>query len=215
LLGALVDAQRSGRGRDVDTDLLSAAVHQTSYPALWYMNYGDETQRTPRSAHPTATPSQMFRAADGWIFVMCQLPKFWDILLSRIGREDLAADPRFATNADRLANRAALTEMLDAEFAKQPMAYWQELLGGHVPVAPVYELGDALDNPWLEAIGLRDEVSHPDAPALKVLKSPLKFDGKRPPNRAAPLLGADSEDILAELGYDPDEIARLRAGGIV
>jgi crotonobetainyl-CoA:carnitine CoA-transferase CaiB-like acyl-CoA transferase len=157
----------------------------------------------------------MFRAADGWIFVMCQLPKFWDILIARIGREDLAADPRFATNADRLANRAALTEILDAEFSRQPMAYWQELLGGHVPVAPVYDLGDALDNPWLEAIDLRDTIAHPDRPQLRVLKSPLKFDGKRPPNRAAPLLGADSEDILAELGYDPDEIARLRAGGIV
>jgi crotonobetainyl-CoA:carnitine CoA-transferase CaiB-like acyl-CoA transferase len=215
LLGALVDAQRSGRGRDVDTDLLSAAVHQTSYPALWYMNYGDETQRTPRSAHPTATPSQLFRAADGWIFVMCQLPKFWDILLVRIGREDLAADPRFATNADRLANRAALTEILDAEFSKQPVAYWLELLGGHVPVAPVYTLADALDNPWLEVIDLRDTIAHPDRPQLRVLKSPLKFNGKRPPNRAAPLLGADTEDILTELGYEPDDIARLRADGIV
>ncbi|MGB7419431.1 MAG: CoA transferase, partial [Erythrobacter sp.] len=77
LLGALLDAQRSGKGRDVDTDLLSAAIHQTSYPALWYLNHRDETQRTPRSAHPTATPSQMFKAADGWMFVMCQLPKFW------------------------------------------------------------------------------------------------------------------------------------------
>jgi len=215
LLGALMDAQRSGIGRDVDTDLLSAAVHQTSYPALWYMNNDDETQRTPRSAHPTATPSQMFRASDGWMFVMCQLPKFWDILTTRIGREDLAADPRFAANADRLAHRDELTRLLDAEFSQQPMVYWQELLGGQVPVAPVYELGAALDNPWLEEIGLRDTVVHPDAPDLKVLASPLKFDGKRPPNRAAPLLGADSEDILADLGYDADEIAGLRAGGIV
>jgi len=95
------------------------------------------------------------------------------------------------------------------------MAQWQELLGGYVPVAPVYELGAALDNPWLDEIGLRDTIAHPDAPELQVLKSPLKFDGKRPANRAAPLLGADSEDILAELGYDPDDIARLRAGGIV
>ncbi|GAB4472967.1 MAG: CoA transferase [Erythrobacter tepidarius] len=215
LLGALLDAQRSGLGRDVDTDLLSAAVHQTSYPALWYMNNRDETQRTPRSAHPTATPSQMFRAADGWMFVMCQLPKFWDILVTRIGREDLLADPRFATNADRLAHRDLLTSVLDEEFVKHPMAYWQELLGGHVPVAPVYKLGAALDNPWLEEIGMRDTIAHPDAPELQVLKSPIKFDGKRLPNRAAPLLGADSEDILAGLGYDPDEIARLRAGGIV
>ncbi|MBV7265213.1 CaiB/BaiF CoA transferase family protein [Erythrobacter ani] len=215
LLGALVDAQRSGKGRDVDTDLLSAAVHQTSYPALWYMNNNDETQRTPRSAHPTATPSQMFKAADGWMFVMCQLPKFWDILTTRMGRADLKDDPRFADNADRLANRDALTELLDAEFSKQPMAHWQDLLAGHVPVAPVYELGDALDNPWLHEIGMRDEVAHPDKPDLQVLANPLKFDGERLPNRAAPLLGADSDAILDDLGYDANAIAELRASGIV
>ncbi|MEM7665568.1 MAG: CoA transferase [Pseudomonadota bacterium] len=215
LLGALVDAQRSGKGRDVDTDLLSAAVHQTSYPALWYMNNNDETQRTPRSAHPTATPSQMFKAADGWMFVMCQLPKFWDILTTRMGRADLKDDPRFTSNADRLANRDALTQLLDAEFSKQPMAHWQDLLAGHVPVAPVYELGDALDNPWLHEIGMRDTVAHPDKPDLQVLANPLKFDGERLPNRAAPLLGADSDAILDDLGYDADAIAELRASGIV
>ena len=215
LLGALVDAQRSGKGRDVDTDLLSAAVHQTSYPALWYMNHQDETQRTPRSAHPTATPSQMFKAADGWMFVMCQLPKFWDILTERMGRDDLKNDARFASNADRLANRDALTELLDAEFLQKPMAHWQDLLAGFVPVAPVYELGAALDNPWLKEIGLRDEVAHPDNPQLQVLASPLKFDGQRPPNRAAPLLGADREDILAGLGYDADAIEQLHRSGTI
>ncbi len=215
LLAALVDAQRNGEGRDVDTDLLSAAIHQTSYPALWYMNEADETQRTPRSAHPTATPSQMFPASDGWMFVMCQLPKFWDVLIERIGRADLRDDPRFTTNERRLANRDALTLLLDAEFAKHPMAYWQDLLGGHVPVAPVYELADALDNPWLDTIGMRDVVDHPDRPGMKVLASPIRVDGQRLPNRAAPLLGADSDGILGELGYDAAAIADLRASGVV
>lgn len=215
LLGALLDAQRSGTGRDVDTDLLSAALHQTSYPALWYMNHGDETQRTPRSAHPTATPSQMFRAADGWMFVMCQLPKFWDILTTRMGREDLKNDPRFADNADRLANRVELTRVLDEEFARHPMAHWQELLAGHVPVAPVYTLADALDNPWVETIGMRTTVAHPDKPDLAVLANPIRFDGQRLPNRAAPLLGEDNDDILSELGYDPDAIASLRRTGVI
>lgn len=215
LLAALVDAQRTGKGRDVDTDLLSAAVHQTSYPALWYMNEGDETGRTPRSAHPTATPSQMFKAVDGWMFVMCQLPKFWDILVDRMGCEDLRDDPRFASNADRLEHREELTQLLDEEFSKQTMAHWQELLAGYVPVAPVYALGDALDNPWLQTIGMRDKVDHPDRDNVQILASPIKLDGQRLPNRAAPLLGGDSDAILGELGYDEDAIAKLRADGIV
>ncbi len=215
LLATLLDAQRTGKGRDVDTDLLSAAVHQTSYPALWYMNEDDETQRTPRSAHPTATPSQMFRAADGWMFVMCQLPKFWDILVEKLGRDDLRDDPRFADNAARLANRDALTELLDEELAKQPMAHWQDLLAGAVPVAPVYELGDALDNPWLRETGMRDSVDHPDRADMQVLASPIRLDGKRLPNRAAPLLGSDSDALLGELGYDEGAIADMRERGVV
>ena len=214
-LAALVDAQRSGIGRDVDTDLLSAAVHQTSYPALWYMNEGTETKRTPRSAHPSATPSQMVRAADGWLFVMCQLPKFWAIMIDKIGHPELADDPRFASNADRLANREALTGVLDGIFSQAPVAHWIELLAGAMPVAPVNGLGEALDNPWLETIGMRDTIPHPDRADLAVLANPLKLDGQRLPNRAAPLLGADSDDILGEVGYDAQAIAGLRAIGVV
>lgn len=214
VVAAMLDAQRTGLGRDVDTDLLSAAVHQTSYPALWYMNEGDVTGRTPRSAHPSATPSQMFRAKDGWMFVMCQLPKFWDVLMTAMARPDIAGDPRFATNADRLANRDALTQVLDDAFSEQPVAYWHGLLAGKVPVAPVNGLDQAMDNPWLETIGMRDTVDHPDRPGLHVLASPIKLDGERLPNRAAPLLGADADDILAELGYDAAAREDLAARGV-
>ncbi len=215
LLAALVDAQRSGTGRDIDVDLLSTAVHQTSYPALWYMNEGDVTQRTPRSAHPSATPSQMFRAADGWMFVMCQLPKFWTILTQRLDRPDLAADARFASESDRLANRDALTGLLDAMFTTAPIAHWQGLLEGHVPIAPVNGLAQALDNPWLETTGMRDTVSHPDRDTVHVLANPIKVDGKRLPNRAGPLLGADTDAILSDIGYGADAIATLKAQNIV
>ena len=215
LLAALLDAQRSGTGRDVDVDLMSAAVHQMSYPALWYMNTGDVTTRTPRSAHPSVTPSQMFKAADGWMFVMAQLPKFWAILIERIGHSELGDDPRFRNAADRLTNRAVLTDILDAIFGEQPMAHWQALLEGAVPVAPVYAVDKALDNPWLETIGMRDTVKHPDRENMHVLASPIKLNGKRLPNRAGPLLGADSDAILNELGYDAGAVARLRDGGII
>lgn len=215
LLAALVDAQRSGKGRDVDVDLLSAAVHQTSYPAVWYLNEADVTARAPRSAHPSVTPSQMFRTADGWVFVMAQLPKFWNVLIDRIGRPELADDPRFRTADSRLANREALTVVLDAVFSARPTAHWLELLQGHMPAAPVNQLDRALDNPFLSTTGMLDKVDHPDRPAMRVLANPIRLDGKRLPNRAAPLLGADSHDVLAEAGFDKDEIDGLKARGVV
>ena len=215
LLSALIDAERTGLGRDVDVDLLSAALHQTSYPALWYMNEGDVTKRAPRSAHPSATPSQMFKSANGWMFVMAQLPKFWTILVERIGRPELGDDPRFKSAADRLHNRDALTDVLDAIFELQPTAHWQTLLEGFVPIAPVYDLDQAMDNPWLDTIGMKDVVSHPDNDALKVMANPIKIDGKRLPNRAGPLLGADSISILADIGYGDDDVIRLKQSGVI
>ncbi|WP_339693593.1 CoA transferase [uncultured Parasphingorhabdus sp.] len=215
LLAALLDAQRSGEGCDVDVDLLSAAIHQTSYPALWYMNEGDITGRVPRGAHPSATPSQMFKAADGWMFVMAQIPKFWPILCERIGQNALIADPRFDTPANRLTNRTELSDLLDRVFSEKPVAQWLKLLQGHMPVSPVYELNQALDNPWLQTIGMRDTVNHPDNPEMDVLSSPIKLNGQRLPNKAGPLLGADSDTILNEIGYDDDAIAQLRAGGVI
>ncbi len=215
LLAALLDAQRSGEGCDVDVDLLSAAIHQTSYPAIWYMNEDDVTARAPRGAHPSATPSQMFKAKDGWMFVMAQIPKFWPILALKIGHAELIDDARFDTPANRLANRAALSDILDTIFSAHPVAHWLALLQGHMPIAPIYNLDQALDSPWLATIGMRDTISHPDKGRMDVLASPIKIDGKRLPNRAGPYLGADSDDILGEIGYDADDIAKLRASGVV
>lgn len=215
LLAALIEAARTGTGRDVDVDLLSAAVHQTSYPAVWYMNEGDVTPRAPRSAHPSVTPSQMFRTADGWIFVMAQLPKFWAILTSKIDRADLASDPRFATPADRLANRETLTTVLDGVFQQQSTAHWLGVLQGHMPVSAVNPLDAALDNPFLRETGMLDTVAHPDRPELRVLANPIRLDGERLPNRAGPLLGADTASVLIEAGYSVAEIADLKASGVI
>lgn len=215
LLAALLDAQRSGVGRDVDVDLLSAAIHQTTYPATWYMNAGDATGRATRSAHPSVTPSQLYRTADGWIFIMAQLPKFWTILTDRIGAPQLASDPRFVTPADRLANRDTLTTVLDTLLMAQPTAHWLGLLQGHMPVSPVNGLGAALDNPFFAETDMRHSVAHPDRADLQVLANPISIDGARLPSRPAPLLGADTDAVLAEAGIAADEIADLRAAGVL
>jgi crotonobetainyl-CoA:carnitine CoA-transferase CaiB-like acyl-CoA transferase len=154
------------------------------------------------------TPSQTFRTADGWIFVMAQLPKFWTRLVEVIGRPDLAADERFATPAARLHNRDALTRELDAVFGTASGAEWVERLGGTVPVAPVRTMPEALTT---EVAGdLLDEVDHPARPGMKVLANPLRIAGERLPNRPGPALGADTDVLMAELGYSAGEVAALR-----
>jgi crotonobetainyl-CoA:carnitine CoA-transferase CaiB-like acyl-CoA transferase len=213
-LAGLIEARATGVGRDYDLALLDAALHQTSYPALWYLNEGFETGRAGRSAHPSVTPSQAFRTADGWMFVMAQLPKFWTLLADAIGASHLKDDPRFASVAARLEHRDQLTVILDGIFLQHPTDYWVDRLGGVVPVAPIYGLGQALDNP--RVADMIDTVPHPDkAGGMRVLANPIKLDGARLPNRAGPKLGADSDAVLAEAGFAAEEIAQLRADRIV
>ncbi|WP_017671823.1 CoA transferase [Blastomonas sp. AAP53] len=215
LLAAMLDAQRSGIGCDIDVDLMSVAAHQMTYPAVWYLNEGDVTPRAPRSAHPSVTPSQMFRSADGWMFVMAQLPKFWSILVDAIGQGQLKGDPRFKTPADRLANRDTLTQVLDTVFGTQPTQHWVDLLSGKVPVAPVHDLASAMDSPYLVETGMMQTVAHPDREHLRVLASPIRVDGQRLPARAGPLLGADNDGVLADIGLSEAEIADLKRDGII
>lgn len=211
-LAGLIAAKATGVGRDFDVSLLDAALHQTTYPAMWYLNEGHVTGRAPRSAHPSVTPSQTFRTADGWVFVMAQMPKFWSLLIQTIGVPHLANDPRFATVPARLENRDALTVILDGVFLQHPTAHWIETLGGVVPVAPILDVAQALDNP--QVADMIDCVAHPQGP-LRVLSNPIRIDGQRLPNRAAPKLGSDTDELLGEIGIGAREIANLRAQGVI
>ena len=170
--------------------------------------------RAPRSAHPSVTPSQMLRSADGWVFVMAQLDKFWGLLVETIGAEHLRSDARFATMAARLEHRDDLTRILDGIFLQHPTEYWVETLGGKVPVAPVYDLATALDSP--RVADMIATVAHPDRPeGMRVLANPIKLDGERLPLAAAPKLGADTDAVLDEAGFTSREIAELRARGTI
>src|SRR5262249_47594601 len=108
LLAAIVGARSSGQGCDIDVTLYDVGIHQTTYPAAWYLNHGQVTTRLPRSAHPSLAPSQLFPTSDGWLFIMCQTQRFWELLCDRLERPELKSDPRFATQGGRRDNRTAL-----------------------------------------------------------------------------------------------------------
>ncbi len=202
-------------GCDVDLSLMDTALHQLTYPGIWYLNEGHVTGRAPRGAHPSVTPSQLLKTKDGWIFVMAQNPKFWDLLAKAIDRPDLAADPRFVDLAARLANRDALTKELDAVFSTRTTAEWIDRLKGVVPVGPVYDMAQALENPFLDETGMVKTVPHPDRTDMRALANPIKLDGERLPAKHAPKLGADTAAILREIGRTDAQIAALRDAKVI
>jgi crotonobetainyl-CoA:carnitine CoA-transferase CaiB-like acyl-CoA transferase len=192
LLSALIQARATGKGCDVDTCLFDVALHQLGYAAIWYLNEGHVPERQTRSAHFSVAPVQTFPTADGWIFVMCLTDKFWNALLGVLRRTDLNADARFANQAARAANREALTAALDAEFRKQPTKHWMGVLAGVLPIAPVFDLEEALESPFLRTNGMISHVPHPQRPDMRVLANPIKINGQRLSQKVCSAPGADN-----------------------
>ena len=196
LVSAVLRARQTGEGCDLDLSLYDVALHQLSYPAVWYLNEGLKTQRKHRSSHPSIVPSQLFRTQDGWLFVMAQTPKFWRLLCEALQRPELLDDERFRDPPDRLAHQEALQAELEGTLTQATTAHWVQLLRGAVPVAPVHDVAAALDNPFAAAVGMLNTVPHPErAAGLRMLSSPIRVNGQRSANRRAPLLGEHDDEF--------------------
>jgi crotonobetainyl-CoA:carnitine CoA-transferase CaiB-like acyl-CoA transferase len=211
LLAAVIGAMRSGEGRDVDVSLFDVALHQLSYPATWYLNNGHRTERLERSAHPSTVPCQVYKTVDGWVMVMCMLEKFWQTFVEGIGSPAWASEARFTGFAARRESRLELTPLVDAILSTRTTAEWVAQFAGKIPIAPVLDIAQALDNPYVERVGMVQTVAHPQG-AQRVLRNPVKLDGQRLNGEACPALNADADALLRELGYDDAAIARLQGG---
>ena len=208
LLAAIIGAMRTGLGRDVDVSLFDVALHQLSYPATWYLNEGHRTERLSRSAHPSTVPCQVYRTADGWVMVMCMLEKFWQTFVEGIGNPAWAAEQRFANFAERRKVREELTELVDAILSTQPTAYWTGKFAGRIPIAPVLDIAQALENPYVRDVDMLQEVEHAQG-TQRLLRNPIKLDGQRLNGNACAPLNADADALLRELGYNDADRARL------
>jgi len=211
LLAGLVDAQATGKGRDLDVSLFDVALHNLAYVATWYLNGGIVTNREPRSSHPSLTPSQLCRTKDGWLFIMCNKEKFWTALAEAVGKPEWATDPEYSTFAARLKNREQVTQELDAVLTTATTAEWISRLGGKVPIAPVYDVQQALESPFVAEQQLVLDFQHPEHGKIRGVASPVRLENSAVlPTRAAPRLGEDTDALLEELGYAPNLIGALR-----
>jgi crotonobetainyl-CoA:carnitine CoA-transferase CaiB-like acyl-CoA transferase len=215
LLAGVMSARATGRGMDVDTSLFDVALHNLNYPGTWFLNGGTVTGRTPRSAHPSLTPSQLYRTRDGWIFIMCNKEKFWGVLAQKLGKPEWATDPDFATFQARLANRERVTQMLDTALSERTTEQWIERFAGAVPCAPVYDIAQALANDFVAERDNLAEFAYPDGRKARMIKVPIRVASAELPTRAAPAMGADTDAELRAAGYSEERIAALRAAGVI
>jgi crotonobetainyl-CoA:carnitine CoA-transferase CaiB-like acyl-CoA transferase len=213
MVAALLDARRTGRGRDVDTSLYDVALAQLSYLATWYLTAGIVPERRPMSAHPSLVPFQFFQTADGSIAVACAKEKFFHDLAALMDLPALAQDPDFASFAERDAHREELLTRLSARFRERTTDAWMASLRGHVPCAPVRTVPQALEETELRA---RNMLAGYDSPLFGPVRSvglPIAISDFAPEYRAAPSLDGDREALLEELGYTPYETATLEEEG--
>ena len=215
LLAGIIGARATGKGRDLDTSLYDLALFNLNYPGTWYLNAGHVQGREKRSGHPSLVPSQLFRTRDGWLFIMCNKEKFWALLAAALGHPEWGTDKKYGNFRARLERRDEVAAMIEAELVKETTGHWLEKLSGSVPVAPVYDVKQALDNPLVAERGAIQDFAYPDGRTAKLIASPIRSPGTEWPRRAAPALGADTDALLGEIGYDAARIARLRAGGVV
>jgi crotonobetainyl-CoA:carnitine CoA-transferase CaiB-like acyl-CoA transferase len=215
MLAGVLGARTSGKGRDLDVSLFDVALHNLAYVATWYLNGKHTTTREPRSSHPSLTPSALYRTRDGWIFIMCNKEKFWGVLAQVVGKPEWITDPELCDYKARLKHRDRVQRELDGVLMAEDTDEWIRRFAGKVPVAPVYDVAQALESEFVAEQKLVVDFIHPEHGPIKNVASPVRVGGASLPARAAPRMGEDTDALLHELGYAASDIAALREQVVV
>jgi crotonobetainyl-CoA:carnitine CoA-transferase CaiB-like acyl-CoA transferase len=217
VVNALLHRARTGRGQRVDGSLLETAVSLLAFHAEGYLLTG-AIPKALGSGHPSLSPYRTFRCQDGqWVFVAAANDRFWGRLAPALGLAELATDPRFARNVDRVRHRAELEALLERTIGamqREPLLKALEEAG--VPATPVNTVDQVMEDPQTVARGMIDRVTHPVLGEIPVVSTPVKFsDMTAGVRKAAPLRGEHTDAVLADLGYSTAEIAALHGKRVV
>ena len=217
ILAALRHAEATGQGQAIDMALLDTQVAMLANLGANYLATGSSPQRAG-NAHQNVVPYQVFEAADGHFILAVGNDRQFAKFCAVAGQPELARDPRFRTNADRVRHREALIPLLLPIVAARTQADWLAALEAvQVPCGPINNLAEVFDDPQVRARDMTASLPHPLNPSgVRLVASPMKFSAtpvqyRRPP----PLLGQHTDEVLAELGLTAAEVATLRAQRVI
>jgi formyl-CoA transferase len=215
ILVALLERDVSGRGQWVQTSLLQALAFMLDFQAArWLMDGAVPKQHG--NFHPTIAPCGTFRTKDSHINLALVGQTMWERLCDAFGKPEWREDPEFRTNADRLAHSARLKSEIEEVLATENSAYWVEHLNAKsVACGPIYGVDEMFDDAQFRSLGMVQALDG-DRGAVSYLGQPIVLT--RTPSgivKHPPRLGEDTDDVLAAVGYSPDDVAGFRAAHIV
>lgn len=216
VLAALARRNETGVGDSIDIAMLDVQVATLSNQAMNYL-VSDKVPRRNGNAHPNIQPQDVYACADGDVILVVGNDGQFAKLCQVLGQPDLATDPRFATNAQRVRNIGELSALLRDEFAaweREKLIVALDKAG--VPCGPINTVADVFKDPQVKARGMLRYVPHPSGVEAPQVGSPMRFAETPLQTQAAPpLLGQHSDAILAELGYGAGDIENLRSAGAI
>jgi crotonobetainyl-CoA:carnitine CoA-transferase CaiB-like acyl-CoA transferase len=213
ILAALRHRDRTGQGQRIEVPLLETTIALLANQAANYL-IGGLLPEPLGNHHPNIAPYGAYACAGGAVVLGVGNDAQFRRLCAALGRPELADDPRFAANADRVGHAAELTVELEAVLGTHPAGHWQAVLtAAGVPVAPVNRVDQVFADEHVRAVGLVAEVDHPTGP-LPLVRAPVTMSATPPGlTRPPPLLGEHTEAILTALGYDRAAVERLLGPG--
>lgn len=217
IVSALYERQRSGLGQYIDVSMLDCLIASLENAVMRYFVTGKAPEPVG-TRHPAIFPADAFRASDGLFIVAIGNEELWRNLCKTIGREDLAEDPRFATNRSRVKNYRDLAVILNDIFAKDTVEGWMRTFGkAGIPASPINTIDKVVSDPHVVARDMIVEIDHPGVGPLKVTGIPVKLSRTPGSVRShAPTVGEHTAKVLSDmLGYSMEEIEALKEEGVI
>lgn len=216
IVAALLRRTQTGQGEYVDVSMLDVQVGLLANQAMNFL-LGHRIPKRTGTAHPNIQPQRTFSCADGDIIIVVGNDAQFVTLCDVIGKPGLAQDARYATNSQRVKNLESLDPILDAVFASQPRTYWlDKLKQAGVPAGSINNVAEVFDDPQVQHRAMLRRLPHPVAGSVPQVMNPLRFGhSDLRVDRAPPLLGEHTDDILNELGMSAERIQDLRARKII